>query len=519
MVLLKRISDVLEEIECKKVGIHRSLFTLMLEWKCFEQHLDLTETCFKECFNELESREKHLCSIQESIGKSSKELQSVRESLNAKREEIEDKEREFLEYVDLKLREEKLYEKEMSVRSKYEELENVIEGKLKEIDLKEKQFQERAYELDSREEKLKQQETELKARQEELDSSLLFNKMKLDSTKELAESSSQLSPRACDSSERSRKRERTTMLAECKRPKAGKSSEYGKEERTIGMAVDDKNLTVQQLNTDNAGLAIICSDNIVCDDSEPESDTDHEGTIQVWDCPRATFHDFDKENKRGNFDVDQLWACYDDLDGMPRLYARVEKVFTPDKLEMVWLEADAEENHWTNHELQVSCGRFRLGSSLDVSNHLIFSHQMQCKTDVQGYYLIYPMKGETWAVWSSELLEEDHHRQFKYEIVEVLSDFVEDVGIRVCYLDKVSGYVSIFGRRCGSDSFVIPANELRRFSHKVPSFKLTQSMKECFVEECFELDPASLPNYPDNARYDDKVKVEYEEVDDVYTFK
>ncbi|KAJ8534524.1 hypothetical protein K7X08_016252 [Anisodus acutangulus] len=305
MVLLKRISDVLEEIECKKVGVHRSLFTLI---------------------------EKHLCSIQESIGKSSKELKLVRESLNAKREEIEDKEREFLEYVDLKLREEKLYEKEMTVRGKYEELENVIEGKLKEIGLKEKQFQERADELDSREEKLKQQENELKARQEELDSAMLFNKMKLDSvgyndsTKELAETSSQPSPQACDSRGNSRKREGTTMLLDCKRPKAGKSSEYSKEEKIIGMDGVDKNLSVQQLNTDNAGLAIICSDNIVHDDSEPEPDTDHEGTIQVWDC-------------------------YDILDGMPRLYARVEKVFTPDKLEMGWLEADAEENHWTNHEL------------------------------------------------------------------------------------------------------------------------------------------------------------------------
>ncbi|XP_059302727.1 uncharacterized protein LOC132054774 [Lycium ferocissimum] len=236
---------------------------------------------------------------------------------------------------------------------------------------------------------------------------------------------------------------------------------------------------------------------------------DDEGITQVWDCPRAKFHNFDKENEIGKFHVDQVWACYDDLDGMPRLYARVEKVFTPKfKLQMVWLEADTEENHWTNHELSVSCGRFRLGSSLDVSNRHVFSHQMQCKRDIHGYYLIYPTKGETWAIWSAERLEE-------YEIVEVLSDFVDDVGIRVSYLDKVSGFVSIFERRCcGSASFVIPENELRRFSHKVPSFKLTQTIKECF-----ELDPASLPNYPDNAGYNEKVMVKYEAADDVSTFK
>lgn len=446
---------------------------------------------------------------------------TVRESLNAKCEQVEDKERQLSGYVDdLKMREEKLNEKEMTIRGVLEEFENVIEGRLKEIGMKEKQFHELAYELDSREEKLKQRENELKAREEELDSALLFNKMQLDSTKELSETSSQLSPRAYDSRKRSWKRERST-LEECnegcccsnnalKRPKSAKSSEYS-------MAVD----------ASNAGLAIICSDRIVCDDSESEPETDHKGSIQVWDCPRAKFHDFDKEKEIENFDVDQIWACYDYLDGMPRLYARVEKVFRLGssldveniELQMVWLEANAEEDHCTNHELQVSCGKFRLGSSLDVTNHLIFSHQVQCERDVQGYYLIYPMKGETWAVWSSERLE-DHHQQFKYEIVEVLSDFVDDVGVRVSYLDKVSGFVSIYERRSrGSNSFVIPADELHRFSHKVPSFKLTQIINECLVKVSFELDPASLPDYPDNARYNDKVNVEYKQVDDVSTCK
>ncbi|CAN4117632.1 unnamed protein product [Withania somnifera] len=504
MVLLKRISDDMEEIECKKAGLRRGLLTLMLEWKTFEQHLDLTGTILKECFNELESKEEHMCCIQESIDESLRRLELVRESLNAKCEQVEDKERQILGYVDdLKMREEILNEKEMSIRGVLEEFENVIEGRHKEIGMQEKKFYELAYELDSREEKLKQRENELKKREEELDSALLFNKMQLDS-------SSQLSPRACNAMKKCWKRERTTLV-ECnvgcplKKSKAGKSSEYS-------MADD----------TSSANLVIICSDRVVHDDSESEPETDHKGVIQVWDCPRAKFHDFDKEKGIENFDVDQIWACYDYLDGMPRLYARVEKVFKLGssldvenvKLKMVWLEANAEDEHCRNHELQVSCGKFRLGSSLDVTNHLIFSHQVQCKKDVQGYYLIYPMKGETWAVWSSERLE-DHHGQFKYEIVEVLSDFVDDVGITVSYLDKVSGFVSIFERRHrGNDTFVIPANELHRFSHKVPSFKLTQT-----INESFELDPASLPDYPDNVRYNNKVKVDYEEVDDVSTIK
>ncbi|PHT35551.1 hypothetical protein CQW23_23251 [Capsicum baccatum] len=489
MVLLKKIADAMEEIECKKFGLVRGFLTMMLEWKSFEKHLDVTGEMYKECFIELESREKHMCSIQESIDESLKEVELVRESLSAKRVEVEDKEREVLGYVDdLKMREEKLKEKELLIRGDLEEFENVIEGRVKEIGMQEKKFRELAYELESREEKLKQRENEVKAREEELDSALMFSKMQLNST-------SELSPRACDSR---RKRERPELV-ECnvcnnplKRSKA--------------------------VDTSDVSLAIICSDKVVRDESESEPEkTDHKGVTQVCDCPRGKFHDFDKEKEIENFDVDQIWACYDDLDGMPRLYALVEKVsFTPEfELRMVWLEADSdEEQHLADHELQVGCGRFRLGSSLDVSTDLIFSHRVQCRSDVQGCYLIYPTKGETWAVWSSELLE-DHHRQLKYEIVEVLSDFVDDVGVRVSYLDKVRGVVSIFERRRhGSDSFVIPPNELRRFSHKVPSFKLTK-----MTNESFELDPAALPDCSDNARYNDKVKVDYEEVDDVSTFK
>lgn len=462
MVLLKMVCDDIEEIERKKIGVRRGLLTLMLEWKSLEEHLDMTGTRLRECFIELESREKHMCSIQESIVESLKELELVRESLNAKCYEVEDKERQVSGYVDdLKKREEKLNEKEMSIRGMLEVFENVIEGRLKEIGKKEERFYELAYELDSREERLKQRENEMKAREEEL---------------------------GCDS----RKRQcNVGSNSPMKRLKEGKSSEY---------SID--------FDTSNDELAIVCYDRIVRDDSESESQT---GITQVYDCPRAKFHDFDKEKNIESFDVDQIWACYDDLDGMPRLYARVEKVFTPKfKLQMVWLEANAEEDH----ELQVSCGRFRLGSSLDVTEHLIFSHQVQCQRDVQGYYLIYPTKGETWTVWSSEILENDH-RQFKYEIVEVLSDFVDGVGVRVSYLDKVSGFMSIFERRRrGSDSFVIPANELHRFSHKVPSFKLTETRNESF-----ELDPASLPDLSDNARCNDKVKVGNEEVDDVSKFR
>ncbi|XP_009777978.1 uncharacterized protein LOC107781283 [Nicotiana tabacum] len=288
-----------------------------------------------------------------------------------------------------------------------------------------------------------------------------------------------------------------------KKSKAEKSSEYSKEEQNLNQSIHERDIM--------SSKQISCPDRNV--NSGSKSDTDNDKgviSLEVY-CPRAEFHDFDKDKEEGNFDIDQIWACYDNLDGMPRLYAQVKKVFTPKfKLQMVWLEAVDR----TNHDLQaISCGRFKLGSSVDISNRYIFSHQVKCKREMQDYYLIYPMKGEIWAVYRD-------CRPFKYEIVEVLYDFVDDVGVKVHYLEKVSGFMSIFKRgNCGTDSFAIPASELYRFSHKVPLFKLTQTIRECLMDEYFELDPASLPNYQDNACYNNKVKVDYEEVDDVSTLK
>ncbi|XP_009587692.3 uncharacterized protein [Nicotiana tomentosiformis] len=491
MVLLNRISDALEEIESKKGGLRKALLTLLLEWKYFEQHLDLSQTCFQECFVELKSREKHLCSIQESIHESSKELELIRESLNLKRKQVEDKESEILGYVeDLKLRENKFsVVQEEAVQQlhlreeKLNEKENLIRGIFAKVRYEQQTFEKRLKEIGLKEKKLKQQDNGLKLR-EKVDSALLFSEHK---PKELGLN-------------KTIKRERATMMEfnvgcssssrpycsenPLKKPKAEKSSDFG---------MVSANMTVRQ--------------NQSIHERDIRSDTDDDkGVISLEvHCPRAEFHDFDKDKEEGNFDIDQIWACYDNLDGMPRLYAQVKKVFTPTfKLQMVWLEAV----DWINHDLQVSCGRFRQGSSVDISNRYIFSHQVICKKEMQGYYLIYPMKGEIWAVYRNCL-------PFKYEIVEVLFDFVGDVGVKVHYLKRVSGFMSIFKRRnCGTESFVIPANELYTFSHKVPSFKLTQN-----IREYFELDPASLPNYQDNACYNNKVKVDYEEVDDVFTSK
>ncbi|XP_050274647.1 uncharacterized protein LOC126717223 [Quercus robur] len=238
--------------------------------------------------------------------------------------------------------------------------------------------------------------------------------------------------------------------------------------------------------------------------------------IQV---PDQEFSDFEKGKEENCFAVNQMWAIYDTLDGMPRFYARVKKVFSPGfKLQITWLEAnpdDQDEIDWCDGELPVACGKFKLGNTEEAVERLMFSHQMHCiKGSCRGSYLIYPRKGETWALfknwdirWSSD---PEKNTPFKFEFVEVLSDFVDGFGIYVAYLGKVKGFVSLFQqtKQHGITSFQVPPKELYRFSHRIPSFRMTGGEKEGVPKGCFELDPAALPT--DFNLYDDPNVVKME---------
>lgn len=237
------------------------------------------------------------------------------------------------------------------------------------------------------------------------------------------------------------------------------------------------------------------------------------------EVPDPEFSDFETCKKEKCFAVNQTWALYDPIDGMPRFYARVKKVFSPGfKLHITWLEADPDDQgeiNWLNADLPIACGKYRLGATEETVDCLVFSHQMQCiKGSGRVSYLVYPRKGETWALfkdwdirWSSD---PEKHLSFKFEFVEVLSDFVEGVGIKVVYLGKVKGFVSLFLRtkQNGTVSFQVPANELYRFSHRIPSFRMTGEEKEGVPKGSIELDPAALPT--DLNKYDDPGVVKME---------
>ncbi|KGN66129.1 uncharacterized protein LOC101213491 [Cucumis sativus] len=230
-----------------------------------------------------------------------------------------------------------------------------------------------------------------------------------------------------------------------------------------------------------------------------------QGGVHVLVCADPEFSDFDTDKGKDCFAVNQVWAIYDTVDGMPRFYARIRKVFSPEfKLQISWFEPhpdDKGEIEWCDAELPIACGKYTLGGSELTAELPMFSHMVHCPKQgaSKSSYFMYPRKGETWALfkdwdirWSSE---PEKHVAFEFEFVEILSDYVEGVGISVAFMDKVKDFVCLFHttEKHRQNSFKIPPNELYRFSHQIPSVRMTGKERKGVPKGSFELDPAALP--------------------------
>ncbi|KAK1379388.1 Bifunctional 3-dehydroquinate dehydratase/shikimate dehydrogenase [Heracleum sosnowskyi] len=244
--------------------------------------------------------------------------------------------------------------------------------------------------------------------------------------------------------------------------------------------------------------------------NESRTDVDSTSTTvpETYECPEAEFCDFNKDKDESCFSVGQIWACYDTNDSMPRFYAQIKKVCSPGfKLQFFWLEAadpqNQDETDWVNRGLPVGCGQFVRGELDETSSRLTFSHQIHFVKGLgRGSYVIYPRKGEIWALfkdwdvkWSSD---SESHKHYAFKIVEILSDFRDDTsGIKVSYLTKLKGFVSLFERAGGATAeLLIPSRDLLRFSHRIPSFRMVGTEREGVPQGSYELDPAALPTDP-----------------------
>ncbi|KAE9620980.1 putative DnaJ domain-containing protein [Lupinus albus] len=227
-------------------------------------------------------------------------------------------------------------------------------------------------------------------------------------------------------------------------------------------------------------------------------------TIPI-DVPDSEFHDFNKDRTENCFAKNQVWAAYDDNDGMPRYYAMIHNVISlnPFKMRIRWLKSKTNSElaplNWVVSGFLKTCGDFRIGK-LEICNSInCFSHKVRWGKGNHGAICIYPRKGDVWALyrnwslyWNELTADEDIH---KFDMVEVLEGFTEEQGVIVIPLIKVAGFKTVFHHHVDSDEIrIIPREEMFRFSHRVPSHSLTGQDAPNALKGCMVLDPAATPS-------------------------
>ncbi|KAF2611475.1 hypothetical protein F2Q70_00010435 [Brassica cretica] len=220
--------------------------------------------------------------------------------------------------------------------------------------------------------------------------------------------------------------------------------------------------------------------------------------------PDSDFHDFDENRSEECFEPRQIWAIYDEDDGMPRLYCVVREVLSlePFKIDIAYLSSKTDiefgSMKWVQYGFTKSCGHFRIQNYDVVEQVNIFSHLLRGrKTGRGGCVRIFPKTGDIWAVyknwslnWNKSTPDELRH---EYEMVEILDEYTEQYGVCIAPLVKLEGYKTVYHRSAREDGKKwIPRSEMLRFSHQVPSWFL-KGATSGFPGSCWDLDPAAIP--------------------------
>ncbi|KAL2547743.1 DNAJ heat shock N-terminal domain-containing protein [Forsythia ovata] len=237
--------------------------------------------------------------------------------------------------------------------------------------------------------------------------------------------------------------------------------------------------------------------------------TDHQAELKRTfsmsiTVPDSDFHDFDKDRSEDCFKPKQIWAVYDEEDGMPRMYCLIREVISvsPFKIHIGYLSSKTDNEfgsvNWLNSGFTKSCGNFRVYHSEIVEQVNIFSHLLgREKAGRGGCVRIYPRSGDIWALyrnWSPDWNRKtpDAVKQ-QYEMVEVLDNYSEELGVCVVPVIKLVGFKTVYQRNTNKDAIRwIPRREMLRFSHQVPSC-LLKGVDTKLPEGCWDLDPAATP--------------------------
>ena len=119
------------------------------------------------------------------------------------------------------------------------------------------------------------------------------------------------------------------------------------------------------------------------------------------DVPDPDFHDFDIQRSEKCFKEGQLWAAYDDRDGMPRNYAIVNKVISlnPFKMKVCWLSSKPNKKPLPFPGFLDAFGEFQPGKHEIVTSPNYFSHKASFTKQRNGNIRVFPKKGSVCALY------------------------------------------------------------------------------------------------------------------------
>ncbi|KAM0950299.1 putative DnaJ domain, Chaperone J-domain superfamily [Dioscorea sansibarensis] len=215
------------------------------------------------------------------------------------------------------------------------------------------------------------------------------------------------------------------------------------------------------------------------------------------------YYDFRNIRKPGLFSVGQVWVVYD-KENRPRRYARIDNIHSGFLMQVTWLKpcpASLFEKLWCNSGLPVACGQYNIDTiETTLNGHMMFSHILSNYKPKQSLE-VYPQKFEVWAIykdWNTEWCSKPGLRKSSgFEIVEILTDYMKDVGVSVVRLVKVDGFKNVYRRRLKRGKEIccqISASNMVMFSHGIPAFRFVGGEIHGITCGMLELDPIAVPH-------------------------